>query len=447
MVSRQLGSWLRAQRQARSWDVPEMARQLARASGDTRATLPDRESLAAYIRRWERNANGITERYRLLYCVALSIKPDQFGLWDEADQPAPLGEWPHVGDGANPDYAETVRRNEFLLLAGAALAGLAAPPLVHGWPDRHDVSRPELSDLLVAQLRAQTEGFRWLDRQRGAHDLLSATASHARNLTNSWRLTEETHPLRRDLAQIAADACHLVAYQAYDQGKRVQAIEWYRCSAELAAQARAQDLYVFAVCGVAFMHARNRDGELAMAALHQLSSLALSVTAQSYVAVYQAHAHASLHDRKAALLALDNAAVLSTKCPDEAPSPWLGIPDTGFVQRQRAMITAELGMAQALSVLGWLDEHTPEVFRRYRVTLLTDLALAHASQGHVEQAAALLACAAQRNAAIRSAEKNGRILRVRTALDQHADSASVTALDEVLRSGGLLPSGRRAGKR
>ena len=244
-----------------------------------------------------------------------------------------------------------------------------------------------------------------------------------------------------------ADACHLVAYQAYDQGKRVQAIEWYRCSAELAAQARAQDLYVFAMCGVAFMHARNRDGELAMSALHQMSSLALSVTAQSYVAVYQAHAHASMHDRKAALLALDNAAALSAKLPDEAPSPWLGIPDTGFVQRQRAMITAELGLAEALSLLGWLDEHTPEVFRRYRVTLLTDQALAHASQGHVEQAADLLACAAQRNAAIRSAEKNSRILRVRTALDQHADSAAVTALDEALRFVGLLPSGRRARKR
>jgi hypothetical protein len=312
---------------------------------------------------------------------------------------------------------------------------------VHAWPDRQAPSRPELSDLLLAQLRAQTEGFRSLDRQFGAHSLLQATAVHARNLTSFWRLTGEADPLRSDLAQVAADACHLVAYQAFDQGKRVQAIEWYRCSAELAAQARARDLYVFAMCGVAYMHARNRDSELAMSVLHQLSSLDLSLASQSYVAVYQAHAHASAHGHTAALLALDNAAVLSAKLPDEAPSPWLGIPDTGFVQRQRAMITAEFGSPEALSLLGWLDEHTPEVFQRYRVTLLTDQALAHAWQGHVEQAAQLLATAARRNEPIRSAEKAARILRVRAALDQHADSAAVRALDEVLRSGAALLPG------
>jgi hypothetical protein len=41
------------------------------------------------------------------------------------------------------------------------------------------------------------------------------------------------------------------------------------------AKARDQDLYVFAMCGVAYMHALNGDGELALSVLNQLGSLSL----------------------------------------------------------------------------------------------------------------------------------------------------------------------------
>ncbi len=57
-----------------------MARQLikaARASDDT--SLPGIESISHNIYRWERGAVGLTERYKLYYCVALGIAPDDFG--------------------------------------------------------------------------------------------------------------------------------------------------------------------------------------------------------------------------------------------------------------------------------------------------------------------------------------------------------------------------------
>ena len=74
----------------------------------------------------------------------------------------------------------------------------------------------------------------------------------------------------------AACACHLVAYQAFDQGDRVQAVEWYRSSAELAARCGAQGMYVFAICGVAYMYARAGRGELAGSVLEQLAGLSMS---------------------------------------------------------------------------------------------------------------------------------------------------------------------------
>jgi hypothetical protein len=58
------GGWLREQRQARRWDVAEMARRLADAAKDSRGDLPDHECLVRYIRRWE-SGSGVSERYRL----------------------------------------------------------------------------------------------------------------------------------------------------------------------------------------------------------------------------------------------------------------------------------------------------------------------------------------------------------------------------------------------
>jgi len=430
-MSAELCAWLRAERQARGWNVPEMARQLrqaARASGDT---VPDNTALCTYVRRWERGQVGPSERYMLHYCRAFGITPAEFGQAAGPGRVAQVSDRLSGDDAAERDYAEVVRRYEFLALSGAALAALLAPPLIHGWPDRQGPPPPELDEFLLAQLRAQNEGFRWLDRQRGAHGLLKSTTVHARNLASLWRLTDPAHPLRGMLAQ-AADACHLVAYQAFDQGRRVQAIEWYRCSAELAARGRAQDLYVFAMCGVAYMHARNHDGDLALSLLHQLAPLARSPAAQCYVAVYRAHAFAGLRDHSDAFLALDDATALSSQAQNDTPSPWLGVPDAMFVQRQRAMIAAGFGSSEALGLLSTLDKQTPDLFQRYRVTLLTDQALAYARLGDVEQSAHLLVEAVRRNHQVRSAEKATRIQAVRTVLTQTGGGNAVKVLDESL---------------
>jgi transcriptional regulator with XRE-family HTH domain len=75
-----LGEWLRRQRQARAWSRTEMARQLikaARASDDT--SLPCVDNVCHNIYRWERGTVGLTERYKLYYCAALGISPDDFG--------------------------------------------------------------------------------------------------------------------------------------------------------------------------------------------------------------------------------------------------------------------------------------------------------------------------------------------------------------------------------
>jgi hypothetical protein len=76
----ELGTWLRQQREARSWTKREMARQLTqagRAAGDK--SVPGMDSMCHNIHRWEGGQGGLTERYKLHYCQALGIPPSQFG--------------------------------------------------------------------------------------------------------------------------------------------------------------------------------------------------------------------------------------------------------------------------------------------------------------------------------------------------------------------------------
>lgn len=70
---------LRRERQARGWDVPDMARELRRA-GHT----ADHDSLLRQIRRWEK-AGKLGEKARLLYARAYGIEVgDLFGAPDDA---------------------------------------------------------------------------------------------------------------------------------------------------------------------------------------------------------------------------------------------------------------------------------------------------------------------------------------------------------------------------
>jgi transcriptional regulator with XRE-family HTH domain len=84
------GAWLRQQRQARSWNVPEMASRLRAAAAAIGHALPGRATLEAHIRRWERGVVAPSERYKLLYCRAFGITAGQYWHPGHMPPPAPL---------------------------------------------------------------------------------------------------------------------------------------------------------------------------------------------------------------------------------------------------------------------------------------------------------------------------------------------------------------------
>ena len=132
----ELGRWLRAQRQARSWNVPEMTRQLRRAATGAGDKLPANECLYTMIRRWERGETGVSERYLLHYCRALEIEPDQFGPHEPGPTPQPP-----PGSPVRPPAAVTPPGA--LAPWRALVPGVTAPPALPGLAYRW-IQEPDL---------------------------------------------------------------------------------------------------------------------------------------------------------------------------------------------------------------------------------------------------------------------------------------------------------------
>jgi len=327
-----------------------------------------------------------------------------------------------------------VRRDEFLRLGAAILGSVLAPPLIHDWAADDSGAGRDLDEDVIRQVRAQTAGYRWLDRQEGARTHLPDAARHARRVIEAWQDADARHPLRPVLAELAADACHLVAYQVFDQGRRGLATRWYRCAADLAAPSGNRDLYIFAVCGVAYMEAAQGHLIRSLDLHDQTARLRRSAAALSYVHAYRGHALLAAQDSDGMLRSLDAAAVFAGHTTDEPPPSWLGVTGPVWVERQRAMLLTRLGSPDAVAALTALQRQTPPLFARFHVTVATDLARAHSANGNYEGAAASLTTAAAINGRVCSVERARRMRAVRDGLAQAAPAPVLEQVDDALRS-------------
>jgi transcriptional regulator with XRE-family HTH domain len=146
-----LGAALRAQRQARGWNVPEMARQLreaAKASGDK--SVPGNKALCTYIRRWERGTIGPSERYRLHYCKAFGLPPDRIGPWPGSGEP--VNSSPALGATGIPAWAELAYRG--MGEPGSPVGREVLMAAHEGSEHAEHAERRDIGDATLDQLRA-----------------------------------------------------------------------------------------------------------------------------------------------------------------------------------------------------------------------------------------------------------------------------------------------------
>jgi transcriptional regulator with XRE-family HTH domain len=73
------GAWLRAQREERGWSRSDTARRLIIAARESGDKLPGADTLRKSIYRWEAGQVELSDKYRLLYCRVLSVRPAEFG--------------------------------------------------------------------------------------------------------------------------------------------------------------------------------------------------------------------------------------------------------------------------------------------------------------------------------------------------------------------------------
>lgn len=98
MSTKELGKWLRQQRETRFWSREEMARQLIKAAhAKNDMSVPSVESLAHNIYRWERGTIGATEHYKLSITPRPSVsRSPTSARVIQRSRPAPSRSSPHA---------------------------------------------------------------------------------------------------------------------------------------------------------------------------------------------------------------------------------------------------------------------------------------------------------------------------------------------------------------
>lgn len=199
------GSWLRSQRRARGWDVPQLARRVAEAAGEERGTLPDHETLTGYIRRWEAGRAGVSERYELLLAKVFGEERAEVEIHP-----------PVVQTDDVLDLIELTRQAERSDLGSGTLEAL------HAAKERLCRDYPTESAEELAR-----RGIRYLSYIFGLLDGRVSLAQHRELLVTGGWLAALLGCLHYDLGNTgAAEAARIMAHNLGEQAGHSEIVAW-----------------------------------------------------------------------------------------------------------------------------------------------------------------------------------------------------------------------------
>ena len=214
-----LAARIRAERKKRRWDVPEMARRLSRAAGDTRSALTDHDVLVGYVRRWEGARAGISERFRMLYAAAFELAEDDlFGTYsvgheDNAGAGLPTGGW------TQEDNAGLAQ-----MLSASAYPAASPQQIAHEWlvtespPVCQVRSGRRIGGGLLTEIEARVGSLRQLDDVIGGEDLRDVAAAELVATAALLREASYSEQDGRRLLAAFADLCQIGGWIASDAG-------------------------------------------------------------------------------------------------------------------------------------------------------------------------------------------------------------------------------------
>jgi transcriptional regulator with XRE-family HTH domain len=474
-MSQQLGTWLRTQRQARGWDVPEMARRLAKAAGHTRGTLPDLVSLGAYIRRWERNANGITERYKLLYSTALSIKPGQFGQEEQDDESPSGSDLPRmqarhdlpapspVSLAILPRPAELLHRQcqaDIMLPQhdlGAELAGVAGGEELLDTAEQVALGRPaqmpyagrevRIGQSHIAQIEAITAVFRGWDNEYGGGLRRGAVVGQLNGAAMLLDGPFHDEQAGRRFFSAIADLAQLVGWMTFDLHLHATAQRYYLLGLRLAKDAgdRAQVarlLYCLARQMVDLGQPREAL-DLAQSGLYAIRRSSVP-KATAMLRIIEARSHACTGDAKECHNALGLAQDAFSRVGANTDPEWCGFFDegelcglVGVTLRDLALCDADHAHDHAADAMPWIERavrQRPRAYLRSKVLDVDGLAVTSLLLGEPEAAAEHAISAISLARDMTSSRVTSKLRRtVRLAEQRFPNARGVAGLGEQIR--------------
>jgi hypothetical protein len=472
MMSGQLEGWLRAQRQARGWDVPAMARQLANAAGGSRSALPGIDSLVTYIRRWERGANGLSERYKLLYCLALGIHPGQFGrIATAAESPADsrgadlLAECGHrasdlgslavitrltdaLANECRADFARA-KHDQRAELAGVAVGEELLETVEHAALGR-PASIPATGGVMrigpehVAQLQATTTVFRQWDNEFGGGLRRRAVVGQLSEAADLLGGPFRNEQVGRLLFSAVVDLAQLAGWMSFDLEMQSTAQRYFVLGARLARDAgdRAQVarlLYCLARQMVDL--GRQRDAlDLAQAGLYAIRR-GPAPKATAMLHAIEARAYACMGEAKQCHRALGVAQDAFSRSGASTDPAWSEFFDEGELCGLVGVTLRDLALSDpghvrrhAGDARQWIERavsQRPPVFLRSKVLDMDGLAVTALLLGEPEAAADLVISAASLARDVTSARVTSRLRRtVVLARQRFPDAPGVADLGE-----------------
>ncbi|MBO0805267.1 MAG: hypothetical protein J2P25_19585 [Nocardiopsaceae bacterium] len=428
------GTTLREWRRARGWDVPQLARQLRRA---TTEPIAAHDGLIRMIRSWERGAHALSERYELLY-RALGFDDGARRAEPEPGEP-PASHYATLGAAASScaetDVVEVCCRTPDGRIAFVPVslcrpareadpAAAVAPEPLPG-PAAAE-SRP--AERFLAARRALRDN----DNLFGPRDVIPLAVRQLaalRELAKSLRGADHRELLVPQiqfadlLGWLYQDSC------SYDAASRWldRALEWSR--------ALGDD------CCVAFILARKsqlacdtRDTVTAIAAAGAAMRLdggrqPLTVAA---AATYGAHGHALDGDASATRRLYDKARD-ALRDAGARPARWATFLDAAYVDVYQAHSLAALGdHAAAADGFGAAIRKLRPGYHRDRGVYLAREARARAASGEHDRAAELAAQAMAIGAETRSARIFSELSAAREASPAARDSPAMARIRAAL---------------
>ncbi len=414
---------LRREREIRGWSQSRLA--------EIPSTSPQ------VVSRWESGKGSVDFVYQEKLCEIFQKNAEQLGFIEPSPPPNIVFNENDNNEMEEPDMNASRRH---FLKGSFGLALVTASAEYTPW-ERLSLAlkKPTSVDAtLLTELQAITQSQWQLRANYSSHPLLRSVTSHLDSVTE---LLHHSHPepIHKQLCSLAGEIAQLAGQIAFEMNEHSTADAYYTVSLEAAREAKNASLYASALGRKSFVSIHNGQPEEALQLLHkaqQLMNLSEAGRTYAWLSAIEAETYAHMQGSPQHTLACQRAlehseTAIHQAIPHDDPC-WTGFDYSRLAGYKGACFNRLHQPKDAISALNEaLATIAPSATRR-RSRLFTDLAIAYALQGEVEEGCQFAHQALELARQTNSAMALQRIHTFRAHVEQWKNTQAVQDLDQKL---------------